>query len=98
MTANIITFNSPAAKWEEASLLGNGRLGAMIFGSPDREKIQLNEDSIWPGQYRDRNNPCARNALPDVRRLLEEGRAVVSRHQYRFSGSGLFCRLHVQYR
>jgi alpha-L-fucosidase 2 len=72
---NLIVFNSPAAKWEEALPLGNGRLGAMIFGSPDRERIQLNEDSIWSGQYRDRNNPAAKEALAVVRRLLDEGRA-----------------------
>jgi alpha-L-fucosidase 2 len=69
-----IIFNSPASNWEEALPLGNGRLGAMIFGSPDRERIQLNEDSIWSGAYRDRNNPAAKEALPTVRRLLNEGR------------------------
>jgi alpha-L-fucosidase 2 len=72
---NLIAFNSPAAKWEQALPLGNGRLGAMIFGSPDRERIQLNEDSIWSGQYRDRNNPAAKDALAEIRRLLGEGRA-----------------------
>ena len=46
----------------------------MIFGSPDREKIQLNEDSIWSGAFRDRNNPAAQAALPAIRRLLGEGR------------------------
>jgi len=73
---NILCFNSPAAKWEEALPLGNGRLGAMIFGSPDRERIQLNEDSIWSGQFRDRNNPAAKEALAEIRRLLAEGRAL----------------------
>jgi len=75
MTNDIVGFDSPSAKWEEALPLGNGRLGAMIFGSPDRERIQLNEDSIWSGQYRDRGNPAARDALPEIRRLLNEGRA-----------------------
>ncbi|MDR0455486.1 MAG: glycoside hydrolase family 95 protein [Treponema sp.] len=69
-----VIFDSPAARWEEALPLGNGRLGAMIFGSPDREKIQLNEDSIWSGPSRDRNNPAAREALPAIRRLINEGR------------------------
>jgi len=73
---NLIVFNSPAAKWEEALPLGNGRLGAMIFGSPDRERIQLNEDSIWSGQYRDRNNPAAKEALSEIRQLLAKGRAA----------------------
>jgi len=69
-----MVFTTPAAEWEEALPLGNGRLGAMIFGVPDRERIQLNEDSIWSGMYRDRNNPAAREALPLIRRLLSEGR------------------------
>ena len=71
---NTLNFNTPAKRWEEALPLGNGRLGAMVFGSPDREKIQLNEDSIWSGQYRDRNNPASLAALPVVRRLLDEGK------------------------
>nr|AGS51677.1 putative large secreted protein [uncultured bacterium contig00026] len=73
MTDSLI-FDSPAERWEEALPLGNGRLGAMIFGSPGREKLQLNEDSIWSGAYRDRNNPAAKAALPEIRRLLNEGR------------------------
>jgi len=74
MAIDKIVFDSPAARWEEALPLGNGRLGTMIFGSPDREKIQLNEDSIWSGAFRDRNNPGSLAALPFVRRLLDEGR------------------------
>jgi len=76
MAADRIVFDRPAEKWEEALPLGNGRLGAMIFGSPDREKIQLNEDSIWSGPFRDRNNPASLAALPLIRRLLDEGRNI----------------------
>jgi alpha-L-fucosidase 2 len=74
METDKIVFNSPASNWEEALPLGNGRLGAMVFGSPDRERIQLNEESIWSGLYRDRNNPAAKEALPLVRRLIDEKR------------------------
>jgi len=74
METDRIVFNSPAANWEEALPLGNGRLGAMVFGSPDRERIQLNEESIWSGQHRDRNNPAAKEALVQVRRLIDEKR------------------------
>jgi alpha-L-fucosidase 2 len=74
METDKIVFTVPASRWEEALPLGNGRLGAMVFGSPDRERIQLNEDSIWSGSYRDRNNPSAKDALPQVRRLIEEKR------------------------
>ena len=70
---NVLNFDLPAQKWEEALPLGNGRLGAMVFGFQDCEKIQLNEDSIWSGQFYDRNNPAAKDALPAIRRLLDEG-------------------------
>jgi hypothetical protein len=69
-----MVYNSPAKKWEEALPLGNGRLGAMIFGAPDRERIQLNEDSVWSGRYRDRNNPAAKEALAKIRQLVNENR------------------------
>jgi alpha-L-fucosidase 2 len=74
METEKIVFTDPAARWEEALPLGNGRLGAMIFGSPDRERIQLNEESIWSGLSRDRNNPAAKDALAQVRRFIDEKR------------------------
>ncbi|MGC4053554.1 MAG: glycoside hydrolase family 95 protein [Paludibaculum sp.] len=72
--ANTLWYRQPAAKWVEALPVGNGRLGGMVFGGVPVEKIQLNEDSIWAGEKRDRNNPEAAKALPEVRRLLKEGR------------------------
>ncbi len=60
--------------WNEALPLGNGRLGAMVFGGVQTERIQLNEDSIWYGGPTDRNNPEALPHLPEVRRLILEGR------------------------
>jgi alpha-L-fucosidase 2 len=67
-------YRQPAEKWTEALPTGNGRLGAMVFGKTDRERIQLNEDSIWAGARSDRNNPEALKSLPEVRRLLLEGK------------------------
>ena len=57
-------YKKPAEIWEEALPLGNGRLGAMVFGSIEREHIQLNEDSIWYGRHIDRNNPDALKNVP----------------------------------
>ncbi|MBM3881828.1 MAG: glycoside hydrolase family 95 protein [Verrucomicrobia bacterium] len=69
-----IWFQQPATNWETQALpIGNGRLGAMIFGGTDRERIQLNEDSLWSGGPRDTNNPEALEHLPEVRRLLFAG-------------------------
>jgi alpha-L-fucosidase 2 len=67
-------FSNPASAWEEALPLGNGRLGAMIFGTPNQERIALNEDSLWYGGPRDRNNPDAFAHLETIRRHLLEGR------------------------
>jgi alpha-L-fucosidase 2 len=67
-------YTSPATLWEEALPLGNGRLGAMVFGQPKQERIALNEDSLWYGGPRNRNNPDARAHLDTIRRLLLEGK------------------------
>jgi alpha-L-fucosidase 2 len=69
-------YRHPAANWNEALPVGNGRLGAMVFGGVTEERLQLNEDSIWAGEKRDRLNPEAAAALPEVRRLLRVGRAA----------------------
>lgn len=60
--------------WNEALPLGNGRLGAMVFGGIESERIQLNEDSVWYGGPRDRNNPLALEHLPQIRELIRQGR------------------------
>jgi len=67
-------YPRPAKDWVEALPVGNGRLGAMVFGRVQQERIQLNEDSVWYGGPRDRHNPDALAALPEVRRLLFEGK------------------------
>ena len=67
-------YRQPAREWVEALPVGNGRLGAMVFGGVERERLQLNEDTIWDGFRKDANNPAALKALPEVRRLLFEGR------------------------
>src|SRR5215471_17707397 len=67
-------YRQPAAEWNEALPIGNGRLGAMIFGGTQTERIQLNEDTIWAGEKRDRNNPEGAANLAEVRRLLLTGK------------------------
>ena len=61
------------AEWVRALPVGNGRLGAMVFGGVVNERLQLNEDTLWAGRPYDPVNPEARAALPEVRRLLAEG-------------------------
>jgi alpha-L-fucosidase 2 len=70
-------YDEPAGDdWLRALPLGNGRLGAMVFGNPGTERLQLNEDTIWAGGPHDSANPEALAALPEVRRLVFEDRWV----------------------
>lgn len=67
-------YRQPADNWNEALPLGNGRLGAMIFGGAALDRMQLNEDSVWSGGFEDRVNPSAREQLPRIRELIRQGR------------------------
>ncbi|MCM2375121.1 glycoside hydrolase family 95 protein [Aporhodopirellula aestuarii] len=68
-------YRKPATLWEvEALPVGNGRLAAMVFGGVNEERIQFNEETVWDGVPTDYNNPEALKALPEVRRLLFEGK------------------------
>ncbi|XHR26880.1 MAG: glycoside hydrolase N-terminal domain-containing protein [Chthoniobacteraceae bacterium] len=60
--------------WNRALPIGNGRLGAMVFGNVINERVQLNEDTVWNGGPRDRINPSARRYLPEIQQFLREGR------------------------
>jgi alpha-L-fucosidase 2 len=71
---NTIWFDAPATNFVESSPMGNGRLGAMIFGGVDEERIILNEASVWSGSRQDADRPDAYKVLPEIRRLLLEGK------------------------
>jgi alpha-L-fucosidase 2 len=74
-TSNLILwYNQPAQSWNEALPLGNGRLGAMVYGNPANEKIQLNENTLYTGSPNRNDNPLAKEALPKVRQLIFEGK------------------------
>ncbi|MHA6482878.1 glycoside hydrolase family 95 protein [Paenibacillus sp. strain BS8-2] len=66
-------YGEPAANWDEALPIGNGRLGAMVFGGVGMERLQLNEDTLWSGFPRDTNNYEAIRYLQRARKLLVEG-------------------------
>jgi alpha-L-fucosidase 2 len=72
--SNVIWYRKPAEVWNEALPIGNGRLGGMVFGGVQSERIQLNEDTVWAGEKRDRNNPEGARGVPEVRRLLLAGK------------------------
>ena len=67
-------YRAPAEEWVQALPLGNGRLGAMVFGGIALERLQLNEDTFFSGGPYNPLNPEARSALPEVRRLIFAGK------------------------
>ncbi len=67
-------YRQPATRWEEALPLGNGRLGAMVFGRVAQERLQLNEDTLWSGGPYTPDSPDALAALPQVRQLIDAGK------------------------
>src|SRR5947209_2376751 len=68
-------YDAPAGeKWVNALPLGNGRIGAMVYGNPAEERIQLNEATVWSGSPNRNDNPDALGALPEIQRLIFEGK------------------------
>jgi alpha-L-fucosidase 2 len=70
----VLWYDKPAAKWEEALPIGNGRLSAMVFGGANQERLQLNEGTLWAGGPYNPVNPEAKAALPEVRQLVNDGK------------------------
>jgi len=71
---HLLWYDKPATTWTEALPIGNSRLGAMVFGSPFSDRLQLNEETIWAGRPNNNANPEAREYLPKVRELVWQGR------------------------
>ena len=72
--STLLWYTAAAEDWNEALPVGNGRIGGMVFGRVGDELVQLNEDSIWSGYFRERNNPKALKNLGNMRSLIDEGR------------------------
>ena len=70
-----IWYRQPATKWEEALAVGNGRLGAMIFGGVEKERLQLNEITVWSGSLEQKaDKPAAYKSLPAIRQMIKDGK------------------------
>ncbi|MDI9508850.1 MAG: glycoside hydrolase family 95 protein [Bacillota bacterium] len=82
-------YDKPANSWEEALPIGNGRMGAMIFGKVNTERIQLNEDSVWYGAYVERNNPHALRNLSKIRELILSGQIPEAEELMIYALSGI---------
>jgi alpha-L-fucosidase 2 len=70
----VLWYDKPAKYWEEALPLGNGRLGAMVYGNPANDEIQLNEETVSAGSPYTNHNPEAKAALPVIRQLIFDGK------------------------
>ena len=75
-TALNIWFNQPTNKWNEGLPIGNGSLGAMIYGTPEKEVICLNEETIWSGEKKFNDKKGGYKALDEIRQLLFDGEYV----------------------
>lgn len=82
-------YQNPAKCWSEALPIGNGRFGGMVFGQPYQEMIQMNEDSVWSGKKLDRINPDARKKLPEIRRMIREGKIAQAQELTMYALSGM---------
>lgn len=71
---DMLYFDAPAVDFFESVPIGNGRLGALIYGEVMREQVVLNENTVWSGCREDANREDARDYLPQIRRLLQEGK------------------------
>lgn len=71
-SSTIFYMDKPAASWYEATPVGNGRLGGMIYGGVKQDTIRTNDDTFWSGEPRDLQRPGAYKCLPEIRRLLLE--------------------------
>lgn len=72
--SSALWYDRPAGAWLEALPLGNGGLGAMVYGGVPAERIQLNDDTLWSGGPKNGDNPEALKVLPEIRRLILDGK------------------------
>jgi len=70
----VMWYETPVAHFTQSLPLGNGRLGMMVFGGVDKDRIVLNEESLWSGSSSENNRPDAHKQLPQIRRLLQQGK------------------------
>ena len=71
-----LRYDRPATQWTEALPVGNGRIGAMVFGGIEEERLQINEDTLWGGEPHDYTNPQAYAHLAEIRQLIFAGQVA----------------------
>jgi alpha-L-fucosidase 2 len=86
--ADLLWYARPAQRWVEALPVGNGRLGAMIYGDVQQERLQLNEDNFWAGAPYDPANPAAYDLYVQARKLILAGKAAEAQELLKVDGLG----------
>ena len=86
--SQLFYYTPSGGDWNKALPIGNGKLGAMIFGEEHEEHFQLNEDSVWFGTKRNRNNADARKNLEKIRELILNGKISEAENLCKYALSG----------
>lgn len=89
MAEHILFYDKPANLWEDALPIGNGRLGAMVRGTTNVERLWINEDSVWYGGPQKRDNPAALASLPKIRELIDQNRIAEAEHMITRTFTGM---------
>lgn len=84
-----LTYKTTASHWNEGLPIGNGKLGAMLYGPPGQTVLQCNEDSIWQGSFRDRNPHLSKEKLLEIQELVFSNRLVEAQKQIQLSMTGI---------
>ena len=92
---NLLWYRQSAYSWNEALPLGNGRMGAMVYGDPLNERICLNEDTLWSGKPDFCANPTAEAAYKEARKLVLEGRYSEAQRLMERDFTGTFSQLYM---
>ena len=74
MSQSRLWESTPAKEWTEAYPVGNSRIGAMVFGGLNTERLQLNEETFWSGRPYNNNNPAGKEHLDEIRKLIFQGK------------------------
>ena len=86
---SLLSYTEPAQSWNEGLPIGNGKLGAMLFGTPEDFHIQCNEDSLWQGCDRNRNPHVTIDTLPAIQQLIFDNRIIEAQKKIQMSLTGL---------
>ena len=92
---NTLWYREPAHTWNEALPLGNGRLGAMVFGGVKDERIALNEDTLWTGYPTFCDQPDAYGAMQEARKLAMAGKLLEAQHVLEDGFTGLWSQAYL---